>query len=96
VRPRQPLLEQRDGEQGDPDDECLVDEGGLCRGRLGETFEEEDEGDASADDGDGEEREPLVPGPGPRRGSAISTSRIPATPFFAVVYTVASPKRFTA
>ena len=29
-------------------------------------------------------------------GKATSTSRIPATPFFAVVYTVASSKRLTA
>ena len=29
-------------------------------------------------------------------GRATSTSRIPATPFFAVVYTVASSKRLTA
>ena len=29
-------------------------------------------------------------------GKATSTSRIPATPFFAVVYTVASSNRLTA
>jgi hypothetical protein len=34
VRPREPLAEQRHGEQGDPDHERLVDERGLRRGRA--------------------------------------------------------------
>ena len=97
VRRPEPLAQERDGEERDPDDERLVDEGGLRRVRAGEAFEEEDERDAAADARDGRDPEPLAPRRGPR-GAASERARPgeqtaararggapPATAFFAVV-----------
>ena len=45
----EPLTEQRDGKDGHPDDQGLVQEGGIARRRTGEPLEEQDERHRTAD-----------------------------------------------
>src|SRR3990172_1209770 len=102
LRPTEPLAEERDGEEGDPDEQRLVDERGGGRACLGETREKQQEGDAAADDAEDEEAAPLAwPGrPGavvPPPALAARPTRSPAaTAFFSVVKTAGSGTCFTA
>ena len=87
------LVEERHREQGNPDDERLLDERRLRRLGAREPLEEEDERHAAADQTDAEEREPLATRQraGLRRtaraapGKEDRDQQTPATRFFAVV-----------
>src|SRR5581483_2950708 len=70
MRRTQALPQERHREERDPDDERLLDEGGLRRLRAREAFEEEDEGHAAADHRDDREREPAARADGARRPAA--------------------------
>ena len=59
VRPAEAFLQERYGEQRDPNHERLLQERRLRRRRAGEALEEEHERDAASDHADAEEREPL-------------------------------------
>ena len=60
-RDSQALAEERDGQQGDPHEQGLLDEGGAGCAGLGETGEEEDERHAATNHANGEDGRPVPP-----------------------------------